>query len=240
VARTAKVRERRLERLLESEELIARPERRWDMALDFGDRRETGKDVAVLDSVGVELGGRPILRDVDLHVRQGERIAVTGANGAGKSTLVRLLAGMVAPCAGSIRLGSGVVVGHFAQEQETVDPRGTVLDQARSVAALSESDARSFLHRFLFAGDDVFRPAALLSYGERARLALALLVLRGATFLLLDEPLNHLDLPSRERFEAALAAFPGTSLFVLHDRYAVERLATRIVEIREGRIWERA
>jgi len=146
----------------------------------------------------------------------------------------------LAPSTGTVRLGAGVVPGRYAQEQETVDLERTVLEQTRAVAALSETDARSFLHRFLFGSDDVFRPAGLLSYGERARLALALLVLRGTTFLLLDEPLNHLDLPSRERFEDALAGFAGTSLFVLHDRYAIDRLATRVVEVRDGYVGEAA
>ncbi len=238
VARTAKVRERKLEKLLASEERIDKPERRWGLALEFAERDESGRDVAVAENASVELSGRPILRDIDLHVRFGERVAITGPNGGGKTTLLRLLLGEVAPSAGRVRLGAGVVPGRYAQEQETVDPRLTVLDQARTVAPLSETDARSFLHRFLFGGEAVFRRAADLSYGERARLALALLVLRGANFLLLDEPLNHLDLPSRERFEEALAGFGGTVLVVLHDRYAIERVATRVLEMRAGRLHE--
>ena len=135
-----------------------------------------------------------------------------------------------------MRLGAGVVPGRYAQEQETVDLERTVLDQVRAVAPLSETEARTALHRFLFGGETVFRRGGDLSYGERARLALALITLRGANFLLLDEPLNHLDLPSRERFEEALAGFGGTVLGVLHDRYAIARLATRVLEMREGRL----
>jgi ATP-binding cassette subfamily F protein 3 len=144
------------------------------------------------------------------------------------------LSGDLAPSAGRLRLGTGVVVGRYAQEQETIDLEQTVLDQARSRAPLSETEARTFLHQFLFGGDAVFQPAGALSYGERARLALALLVLGGANFLLLDEPLNHLDLPSRERFEEALTRFGGTLLVVLHDRYAIARIATRVLELRDG------
>ncbi len=236
VARTAKVRERKLERLLASEERIDRPERRWGLALDFGERPESSRDVAVVEGASVALGGRPVLREVDLHVRFGERIALTGPNGSGKSTLVRLLAGELRPTVGRVRVGPGVVVGRYAQEQETVAADRSVLDQARAAAPLSDAEARAFLHRYLFSGDEVFAAGRDLSYGERARLALALLVLRGATFLLLDEPLNHLDLPSRERFEEALTAFAGTTVIVLHDRYAIERVATRVVELREGRI----
>jgi ATP-binding cassette subfamily F protein 3 len=240
VARTAKVRERKLERLLLSEERIEKPERRWEMALDFGDRTDGSRDVATVTDVHVAFGDRAVLRGVDLRVRFGDRIALTGPNGGGKSTLLRLLAGELAPSRGTVRLGPDVVVGRYAQEQETVDSERTVLEQARAVAPLSETDARSFLHRYLFGGETVFRRASDLSYGERARLALALLVLRGATFLLLDEPLNHLDLPSREGFEEALSRFPGTVLIVLHDRYAIERLASRVLELRDGRLLEGA
>ncbi|MGH2533057.1 MAG: ribosomal protection-like ABC-F family protein [Thermomicrobiales bacterium] len=234
VARTAKVRERKLERLLESEERIDKPDLRWGMALDFGDAREVSRDIAVVEEAMVQLGGRTILDAVNLHIRAGERVAVTGPNGGGKSTLIRLLLGAVPPATGSVRLGPNVVPGLYSQEQETVDPIRTVLEHARAVSAMSETEARSFLHLFLFGGDAVFQRAGDLSYGERARLALALLVLQGANFLLLDEPLNHLDLPSRERFEEALTRFDGTLLIVLHDRYAIERLATRVIEVRGG------
>lgn len=192
--------------------------------------------MAVVTSASVVLAGRTVLDRIELHVRSGERIALTGPNGSGKSTLIRLLGGERAPTTGTVRLGSGVVVGRYDQEQETLDLERTVLDQTRSASPLPESDARAFLHRFLFSGDAVFQRAGSLSYGERARLALALLVLRGATFLLLDEPLNHLDLPSRERFEHALTSYRGTLVVVLHDRYAIERLASRVIELRDGRL----
>ena len=236
VARTAKVRERKLEKRLASEEAIDKPERRWGMALDFGERHESGRDVAIVTGASVVLGGHPILHDINLHVLAGERIAITGPNGGGKSTLIRLLAGEISPASGHVRLGAGVIVGHYAQEQETVVLDQTVLAQTRALAPISETDARTFLHQFLFGGDMVQRSAGELSYGERARLALALLVLRGANFLLLDEPLNHLDLPSRERFEEALTRFGGTLLIVLHDRYAIDRIATRVLTVRNGRL----
>jgi ATP-binding cassette subfamily F protein 3 len=238
VARTAKVRERKLERILDSSERIDRPERKWGLALSFGDGADSSRDVAAVEHATVELGGRRILSGVNLHIRAGDRIAVTGPNGGGKSTLVRLLMGQVQPVSGVVNIGPSVVPGLYSQEQETVDPGLSVLEQARAVAPLSETEARNFLHLFLFGGNMVFRPASELSYGERVRLALALLVLRGANFLLLDEPLNHLDLPSRERFEQALAQFEGTLLIVLHDRYAIERIANRVVVIREGQLRE--
>ena len=238
VARTAKVRERKLERLLDSEERIDKPERHWGLALTFDDVGDGARDVAILDAVSVSLGGKPVLHDVDLHLRGGDRVALIGPNGAGKSTLVRVLSDELAPDNGTVRLGPGVQVGHFSQEQGTLDLDRTVLAQARSAAPGSETELRTFLHRFLFGGDMVHRRVGDLSYGERARLMLALLVLRGATLLLLDEPLNHLDVGAREQFEQALAQFDGTILMVLHDRFAIERLATRVVELRAGHLRE--
>jgi ATP-binding cassette subfamily F protein 3 len=124
----------------------------------------------------------------------------------------------------------------MSQEQELLDPASNALETIRAVAPLNQTDARSFLHFFLFSGDDPLRPIQALSYGERARLALALLVARGSNFLLLDEPINHLDIPSRERFEQALTHFEGTILAVVHDRYFIERFATEIWWADEGKI----
>ena len=239
VARTAKVRERKLERLLASEEVIDKPERRWDMSVDLGGSPDGARDVVVIDGATVVLGGREILCGVDLHVRSGERLVVSGVNASGKTTLLRLISGELAPSAGRVVVGANVRVGRYAQEHEVIDLGRSALGQARAVAAISETDARTFLHKFLFGGEMVHRPAGELSYGERARLALALLVLQGTTLLLLDEPLNHLDVTSREAFEAALLQFEGTSISVLHDRYAIARIATQVVEVVDRRLEER-
>ena len=136
--------------------------------------------------------------------------------------------------AGRVRLGAGVKLGYYAQEQEDLDPESTPYDTIRSVAAMDETEARSFLHYFLFGGDEVFVPVGSLSFGERARLALACLVAQGCNFLLLDEPINHLDIPSRSRFEQAIAAFEGTVLAIVHDRYFIERFATGLWAIEGG------
>ena len=180
-----------------------------------------------------------MLAGVDLHIRHGERVALLGRNGSGKTTLMRVITGDIMPASGKVRVGSGVRVGYFAQEQQTLDPALTVLEQAGRAAPLPESDLRAELHKFLFGGDMVYRCIRDLSYGERARLMLALLVLKETSLLLLDEPMNHLDIDAREEFEQALMAFPGTILMVLHDRYAVEQLATRVVELEDGKIVER-
>ncbi len=234
LARTAKVRERKLEKLLESEEHIDKPELRWGLALEFGEASAGARDVLHLADVAVTLGETPVLRGASLDLRHGERVALAGPNGAGKSTLMRVITGEITPERGIVRVGANVRIGYFAQEQELLDLDRTVLDQARARAAGTEGEIRAFLHRFLFGGETVYRRAGDLSYGERARLMLALLVLEGANFLLLDEPLNHLDIQARERFEQALLNFDGTMLMVLHDRYAIERLATRVVALREG------
>jgi ATPase subunit of ABC transporter with duplicated ATPase domains len=132
----------------------------------------------------------------------------------------------------------------MSQEQELLDPEATPLLTIQAAAPLSETEARSFLHYFLFEGDEALQPNGQLSYGERARLALARLVAEGCTFLLLDEPINHLDIPSRARFEQALGQFPGTILAVVHDRYFIERFATDIWTVGEGgivtEVWETA
>ncbi len=124
----------------------------------------------------------------------------------------------------------------MAQEQETLDPARNALQIVKAEIAADETDARRFLHYFLFSGDGVFTPTGALSYGERARLLLALLVARGCNFLLLDEPINHLDIPSRDRFERALDVFKGTVLAVVHDRYFIERMATEVWGVSEGSV----
>ena len=237
-ARVAVVRERRLERLLDSGDKVDKPRQRWGLAVDLPPAPPGGRDVAIVTDVTVRFGETTVLDSVSLHLRFGERVALLGANGSGKTTLIRALLGDVEPDSGSVRLGSNIVVGRFTQEQESLDPERSVLDHIRSVAAISDTDARNFLHRFLFSADAPLKRAADLSYGERARLALAMVVLRGANFLVLDEPLNHLDIDSREQFEAALAGFTGTTLMVLHDRRAIERLSTRSVLLRDGHLIE--
>jgi len=234
IARPAVVRKRKLERLLTSADAVEKPEQRWGMAIELDAPDKGAREVATLATVSVSFDGRPVLDAVSLHVGHGDRVVLTGPNGHGKSTLIRLLAGELRPDQGSVAIGPGVTIGYFAQEQDTLDLGLTVLELARITGEGAERDLRTFLHRFLFGGEVVHRRVGDLSYGERARLMLALLVLGGATLLLLDEPLNHLDIDARERFEQALEQFGGTSVMVLHDRYAIRRLANRVIEVRDG------
>jgi ATP-binding cassette subfamily F protein 3 len=228
--RRAKAIERRLERLM-TDEHIDKPRQSWQMKLEFAAAQTSGRDVLVLDNLAIGYGDRALLRGIHLNLRLGERVALAGPNGAGKTTLVRTITGQIPPLAGSLRLGSSVRLGVMAQEQETLDPDLNAFETLRRCASLPETEARAFLHKFLFSGDDVFVPAASLSYGERARLMLACLAAQGCNFLLLDEPINHLDIPSRARFEQALEGFEGTVLAVVHDRYFIAGFATCIWQV---------
>ncbi len=236
VARKAISREKKLERYLESGERVEKPKLSWQMKLEFGDVPVSGQDVLVLENLSVGYGERILLRDLNLHLRHGARTVLVGPNGSGKTTLLRTVAGQIPPLAGRVRLGANVRVGYMAQEQESLDLALNAFDAIRTIAPMSATDVRAFLHFFLFVGDDVFVPIRSLSFGERTRLNLACLVARGCNLLLLDEPINHLDIPSRSRFEQALSSFDGTVLAVVHDRYFIERFATEIWEVEGERI----
>jgi ATP-binding cassette subfamily F protein 3 len=237
VARRAKAKETRLRRYQESEDRVEKPKPTWGLKLDFGDLPPTGQDVVFLEDLTIGYH-TPLLSGLNLILRAGERVAVLGPNGHGKSTLLKTIVGEIAPLAGRVRIGSSIQIGYLAQEQEVLDPRSNALTVIQSAAAFDHTEARSFLHFFLFAGDDVFTPIADLSFGERARLMLAVFVAQGANLLVLDEPINHLDVPSREKFEEALAAFQGSVLAVVHDRYFVDKFATTIWHIADGVLTE--
>ncbi len=227
VANKAKSREKKFDRYLESDERVEKPKATWQMKVEF-DSSLSGRDVLRLDGVSVGYGERVLVRDITQTIRRGERIALVGENGAGKSTLVKTIVGQLEPLAGEVRLGASVKVGYFAQEQDMLDPASTPLKTLQAVALMNDTEARSFLHYFLFTGDQPLQLNESLSYGERARLMLAQLVAQGCNFLLLDEPINHLDIPARTQFEQALTQFEGTALAVVHDRYFIQGYATRV------------
>ena len=179
-----------------------------------------------------------VLRDVDLWVRRGERIGIIGVNGAGKTTLLRMLAGELAPDAGAVRLGHKVKVGHFAQHHaDALSGSRTILEEvaARNPRA-SATAVRTLLGTFLFSDEDVEKPVGVLSGGERARVALARMLIDPGNLLLLDEPTNHLDLESSESLAESLTTFDGTVVFVSHNRSFVRKLATRIWDVADGRV----
>jgi ATP-binding cassette subfamily F protein 3 len=234
VARAKNI-EGRLDKLL-NEERIEKPRQSWQMKLDLSHAPTSGRDVIMLENLSIGYDNNALVTDLNLQARYGQHIALIGPNGAGKTTLLRTISGALPPLAGQVRLGSGVRVGYMAQEQETLEAESDALTILRGLAPFNETEARAFLHQFLFSGDEVFTPVGKLSFGERARLALACLVASGCNLLLLDEPINHLDVPSRARFEQALATFEGTVLAVVHDRYFIQSFASEIWEICEGSI----
>jgi ATP-binding cassette subfamily F protein 3 len=198
----------------------------------------TGRHVVRLRHVAKAYGPKVVYAGIDLDLERGDRIALVGPNGAGKSTLLRILAGALPPDSGERVLGAHVTAHYYAQHQlDALDPARTVLEEME--AAAPETDRtrlRTLLGAFLFSGDDVEKRVAVLSGGEKARLALARTLVRPAPLLCLDEPTNHLDLASRTVLEDALAEFPGTMVFISHDRYFINRLATKVVEVRDGRL----
>jgi ATP-binding cassette, subfamily F, member 3 len=235
VARIGKARERKLERYLASDERVEKPRDHWGLKLDLQGKIGGSEVIVRAENLSFAYPDSALLlNDVSFDVLMNQRIALTGPNGAGKSTLIKLLLGELTPTVGHLRLGPSAKVGYLAQESETLDPRRTVLESLRDVVAMSETEARTFLHRFLFEGDAAHRVVGVLSYGERVRLQLARLVATGSTFLLLDEPLNHLDIAARERFEDAMSGFNGAILLVSHDRYFVSRFAQETWELRDG------
>jgi ATP-binding cassette subfamily F protein 3 len=227
----ARVKQQQIDRM----DKIDRPvlERR-KIALDLRPHARGGERVVELLAARVELGGTPILAGVGLAVLRGERVGVVGPNGAGKSVLLRVLAGELEPSEGERKAGPSIRFGRLAQDRRPDDPKATPLQLVRRAAPLSEAEAVSRLMAFLFSYEQVRRPLETLSGGEWTRLQLLLLMLEGANCLLLDEPTNHLDIESVEMLEGALETFDGTAIFVSHDRYFLDRIADRIVEVSDG------
>jgi ATP-binding cassette subfamily F protein 3 len=224
----AKHLEQRLERLM-NDERIEKPRQSWQIKLDFDPPARHGKDVLVSENLSIGYPGYPaFLENMDMTVHKGSRIVLTGPNGSGKTTLLRTISGELPPLNGQFRLGPSIRLGFMTQEQESLDPNQSAIEVIGSLTNLNETEIRSFLHYFLFSGEDPLRPVLSLSFGERARLMLAVLIAQGSNFLLLDEPINHLDIPSRTRFEQALVRFKGTVFAVVHDRYFIDRFATEV------------
>jgi ATP-binding cassette, subfamily F, member 3 len=237
VAKKAKSREKKLERYLESDARITKPNQSWQMKLVFDQPSHQSRNVLVFDQVSIGYEGcKPLLKDLSANIQAGERIVLTGPNGGGKTTLLRTVAGILKPLSGSLHLGTSVRVGYMTQEQESLPVDQNSIQIIQQNAPFNETEVRSFLHNFLFSGDEPLRLVSSLSYGERARLSLAVLIAQGSNFLVLDEPINHLDIPSRGRFEQSLSYFQGSILAVIHDRYFIERFATQVWYLENGQI----
>jgi ATP-binding cassette, subfamily F, member 3 len=212
-------------------------ERRRALGFDFLKPPRSGRDVLVVEGLSIRAGDKELLVDASFAIERGEHVALVGPNGSGKTTLLETVLGQREPAGGKVRLGHGVEVAYFSQHEAELDERGSVLDAAMFGTGLKRPDAQNLLGRFLFSGwDEHEKPVAVLSGGERRRLALAIVVASGANFLILDEPTNHLDLESRESLEIALEAFPGTVLLVSHDRALLDAVASRLLAIEDKRI----
>jgi ATP-binding cassette, subfamily F, member 3 len=234
----AKSRRKMLEKLVR----LDNPEDIWadakKLGLRFSPARRTGEVVLEAQGLCSERGGRKLFQGLDLRVKRLDRWAIVGPNGSGKSTLLKLLAGQrMESDRGEVRLGSNVDLGYFDQHLEALSPQNSCIDEVRSVRPdMVVDSARQYLSRFRFWGDDPFRAVGSLSGGERTRLALAKLLLVPRNVLLLDEPTNHLDIPACEILEEALVHFEGTVILVSHDRYFLERVATRVLHLESGSV----
>ena len=233
--RAAESREKALDRM----EKLEKPVDERAIRFSFEARRRTGEDVLQLTEMSKSFGEKHLFHDLTLRVRAGDRVALIGPNGVGKSTLIKIIVGEEQPDTGFIRYGSNVDIGYYDQHQSTLHADKTVLDEIWDrFPQMEQSNVRGALGMFLFTGDDVFKPIHTLSGGEKGRVALTALMLRKDNLLLLDEPTNHLDMDSREVLEDALTDFGGTIITVSHDRYFINRIANRIIEMQPDGVTE--
>src|SRR5271167_695969 len=223
---------------LEKIERIEVPPEEKTIHFSFTQPKQSGRIVAEFENVAKSYPGKDVFRNVSFMIERGDRIALVGANGAGKSTLIKLLTGIEPLTAGTIRLGHNVEPDYFAQDQyKELDPERRMLDDLSDVAPQKTmTELRGLLGSFLFSEDDVFKPIGVLSGGERNRYALARMLLHPSNFLLLDEPTNHLDMRAKDVLLESLEKYNGTVVFVSHDRYFIDKLATRVFEIGDGKV----
>lgn len=223
---------------LEKIQLVEVEEDTQKVRFHFPPARRSGLDVMVLQNVTKSYGEKMVLRDATITVQRGEKIALVGVNGAGKSTLSRLLGRVESPTSGTVRAGHNVKIAFYSQESsKNLDYDRTVWETVSSgYEAWNERDKRNLLGGFLFGGDSIHKPVSVLSGGEKSRLALLKLMLEEANLLVLDEPTNHLDMRTKDLFQRALLEFDGTLVIVSHDRYFLDNLATKVIEIYNGEL----
>ena len=233
-AKQARGRQSQLNRLVRLE----KPVHQGSLRFHFDPPQECADKVLDVLRVEGSYGSHILFKDLTIHIKKGETVGLIGPNGAGKTTILKMITGEKKPDTGFIQLGNNVKMGYYSQEQERLHPKLTVLDEVRDTFNFGEKEARNILGMFLFRGDDVFKTVGMLSGGEKARLSLLCLFLEKPNFLILDEPTNHLDIPTREIMEDAIEAFGGTCLVVSHDRYFLDKVADRILELDHGKLTE--
>nr|WP_176789829.1 ABC-F family ATP-binding cassette domain-containing protein [Ruminococcus bromii] len=212
------------------DQLVAPESELETMRMHFEPRCESGNDVLICKNLAKAFDDKQLFKDVDIHIRKGERVFIIGGNGCGKTTLFRILTGKTPMDSGEYDYGANVEIGYFDQMQQNLDLSKTALDEVwDTFPNMTQTEVRSALASFLFKGDEVFKPLSKMSGGERARVSLLKLMLKGSNFLLLDEPTNHLDASSREELEKTLLDYSGTMLIVSHDRYFINKIADRIL-----------
>ena len=222
-----------IERKLEKMELLDRPESKKQLPLGFEINSRSGKDVLVADDLGIIVGDKVILDGADLYLKYGEKVCLMGKNGSGKSTFVKAVLYGNNICQGEIKIGSNVSIGYIPQEIIFEDENATILDTARKFYDGTETHLRASLAKFLFYGENVFKRVGKLSGGEKVRLKLFELIQKKANLLILDEPTNHIDIDTKEMLEEALSEYQGTLFFISHDRYFINKLAERVVNIED-------
>lgn len=233
-AKQARGRQSQLNRLVRLE----KPVHQASLRFHFDPPQECADKVLDVLRVEGSYGSHILFKDLTIHIKKGETVGLIGPNGAGKTTILKMITGEKKPDTGFIQQGNNVKMGYYSQEQERLHPKLTVLDEVRDTFNFGEKEARNILGMFLFRGDDVFKTVGMLSGGEKARLSLLCLFLEKPNFLILDEPTNHLDIPTREIMEDAIEAFGGTCLVVSHDRYFLDKVADRILELDHGKLTE--
>lgn len=226
------------EKMLDKIERLDKPtEVRDDMRLALTPDIESGNDVLLVEGLSKAYTATPLFSNVNMDIKRGERVALIGDNGTGKTTILKIINQLLPKDSGRIILGAQVHIGYYDQEHQVLHPDKTIFDELHDAyPSMTNTKIRNVLAAFLFTGDDVFKEIKDISGGERGRVSLAKLMLTGANFLILDEPTNHLDITSKEILENALVSFSGTVLFVSHDRYFINRTATRVLELTESGI----
>lgn len=221
------------QKLLDRIERIDKPvEERADMQFTLSPTITSGNDVLAVENLAKSYGDRTLFSNVSFEIKRGEHIALIGQNGTGKTNILKIINGLIDADNGDVKLGTNVTIGYFDQQSRVLDENKTVFDEiSDTYPKLTQTEIRNVLAAFLFTGDEVFQPIRSLSGGERGRVVLAKLMLSGANFLILDEPTNHLDMVSKEVLEEALNAYTGTVLYVSHDRYFINRTASRILHL---------